>query len=104
MDQVIHIHEEEIDVVVQPSIQRMELNKKLGHTNLFFPVDPGPSAKIEGMVGTNCSGTSAMHYGTMKDWVINQTVVLADGRVIKTKRLPQKTSASYNLTGLFVGS
>jgi D-lactate dehydrogenase (cytochrome) len=40
----------------------------------------------------------------MKDWVINLTVVLADGRIIKTRRRPRKTSAGYNLTGMFVGS
>lgn len=40
----------------------------------------------------------------MKEWVINLTVVLADGRIIKTRRRPRKTSAGYNLTGLFVGS
>ncbi|KAM0477077.1 hypothetical protein ACHAPX_006036 [Trichoderma viride] len=104
MDQVIDVHEEDMDVVVQPSIQWTELNKKLEHTNLFFPVDPSPSAKVRGLVGTNCSGTNTMHYGTIKDWVINLTVVLADGRVIKTRRRPRKTSAGYNLTGLFVGS
>ncbi|KAJ9390874.1 CAZyme family AA4 [Paecilomyces variotii] len=104
MDRILALHEEDMDVVVQPAIQWMELNEQLKHTGLFFPVDPGPSAKIGGMVGTNCSGTNAVRYGTMKDWVINLTVVLADGRVIKTRRRPRKTSAGYNLTGLFVGS
>lgn len=56
------------------------------------------------MIGTNCSGTNAVKYGTMKDWVINLTVVLADGRIIKTRRRPRKSSAGYNLNGLFVGS
>lgn len=56
------------------------------------------------MVATNCSGTNAMRYGTMKDYVINLTVVLADGSVIKTRRRPRKTSAGYNLTSLFVGA
>lgn len=56
------------------------------------------------MIGTNCSGTNAVKYGTMKDWVINLTVVLADGSVIKTRRRPRKSSAGYNLNSLFVGS
>lgn len=30
-----------------------------------------------------------MRYGTMKDWVINLTVVLADGTVIKTRQRPR---------------
>jgi D-lactate dehydrogenase (cytochrome) len=104
MNRIIELHEADMDVVVQPSIQWMELNEKIKDNGLFFPVDPGPSAMIGGMVGTNCSGTNAVRYGTMKDWVINLTVVLADGRVIKTRQRPRKTSAGYNLTGLFVGS
>lgn len=104
MNKVLDIHENDMDVVVQPSIGWMDLNEQIKETGLFFPVDPGPSAMIGGMVGTNCSGTNAVRYGTMKDWVINLTVVLADGRVIKTRRRPRKTSAGYNLTGLLVGS
>ncbi|KUJ07289.1 uncharacterized protein LY89DRAFT_702424 [Mollisia scopiformis] len=106
MDQILQLHQEDMDIVVQPSVSWMELNDELAkrQTGLFFPVDPGPSAKIGGMVGTNCSGTNAVRYGTMKDWVINLTVVLADGTVIKTKRRPRKTSAGYNLNSLFVGS
>ncbi|CAG8231971.1 unnamed protein product [Penicillium salamii] len=104
MNKVLDIHPEDLDVVVQPSIQWMALNEQIKDTGLFFPVDPGPSAMIGGMVGTNCSGTNAVRYGTMKDWVINLTVVLADGSIIKTRRRPRKTSAGYNMTGLFVGS
>lgn len=104
MDQILGLHEEDMDVVVQPSVSWMTLNEKIKHSGLFFPVDPGPSAKIGGMVGTSCSGTNAVRYGTMKEWVINLTVVLADGTIIKTRKRPRKSSAGYNLTGLFVGS
>lgn len=104
MDKILELHADDMDVVVQPSVGWMDLNAKIKDTGLFFPVDPGPSAKIGGMVGTSCSGTNAVRYGTMKDWVVNLTVVLADGQVIKTRRRPRKTAAGYNLTNLFIGS
>ena len=94
----------ELDVTVQPGLGWMKLNQEIKHSGLFFPVDPGPSAMIGGMVGPGCSGTNAFRYGTMRDWVVNLTVVLADGTVIKTRRRPRKSAAGYNLTGLFVGS
>lgn len=56
------------------------------------------------MIGTNCSGTNAVRYGTMRDWVINVTIVLADGTIVKTRRRPRKCSAGYNLNGIIVGS
>lgn len=52
----------------------------------------------------NCSGTNAYRYGTLKEWVISMTLVLADGIVVKTRHRPCKSSAGYNLTGLMVGS
>jgi len=104
MDQVVAVHPEDMDVVVQPGVNWVELNKRLTQQGLFFPMDPSPTATIGGMVSTNCSGTNAFRYGTMKDWVVNLTVVLPDGRVVKTRRRPRKSSAGYNLTQLFVGA
>jgi D-lactate dehydrogenase (cytochrome) len=50
------------------------------------------------MVGTNCSGTNAVRYGTMKDWVINLTVVLADGTIIKTRKRPRYVESLSRLS------
>ncbi|CAG7919194.1 unnamed protein product [Penicillium olsonii] len=93
-----------MDVVVQPGVNWVHLNENIKDSGLFLPMDPSPTALVGGMVATNCSGTNAVRYGTMKDWVINLTVVLADGSIIKTRQRPRKTSAGYNLTGLFTGS
>ena len=104
MDKVLELHADDLDVVVQPAVGWEDLNNYLKNHNLFFPPDPGPGARIGGMVGTGCSGTNAARYGTMKEWVLNLTVVLADGTIVKTRRRPRKSSAGYDLTRLYVGS
>ncbi|TGZ83034.1 FAD-binding domain-containing protein [Ascodesmis nigricans] len=104
MDKILEVHEDDLDVVVQPAVGWEDLNEHLRQYNMFFPPDPGPGAMIGGMVGTGCSGTNAARYGTMKDWVLSLTVVLADGTIIKTRQRPRKSSAGYDLTRLFVGS
>lgn len=104
MDKIIQLNREDLDVIVQPAVGWELLNEELAKSNLFFPPDPGPGAMIGGMVGTGCSGTNAYRYGTMKDWVLSLTVVLADGTVIKTRQRPRKSSAGYDLTRMFIGS
>ncbi|KAK8434316.1 D-lactate dehydrogenase [Phyllosticta citricarpa] len=104
MDQIVKLNKEDMDVVVQPAVGWEALNEELGQHGLFFPPDPGPGAQIGGMIGTGCSGTNAYRYGTMKDWVLSLTVVLADGTVVKTKQRPRKSSAGYDLTRIFIGS
>lgn len=104
MNKIITIHKDDLDVVVQPGVRHEELNDILAQQQLFFPPDPGPGAMIGGMIGTGCSGTNAFRYGTMKQWVISLTVVLADGTIIKTRQRPVKSSAGYDMTRLFVGS
>lgn len=104
MGKILKLHKDDLDVIVQPAVGWEYLNEELAKEGLFFPPDPGPGAMIGGMIGTGCSGTNAYRYGTMKEWVINLTVVLADGTVIKTRQRPRKSSAGYDLTRMFIGS
>ncbi|OAA48760.1 FAD-linked oxidase, FAD-binding, subdomain 2 [Metarhizium rileyi] len=104
MDKIVAFHPQDMDVVAQPGIHWINLNNDISSSGLFVPPNPGPIALVGEMVSTNCSGTNATRYGTMKDYVVNLTVVLADGSVIKTRNRPRKASAGYNLNGLFAGS
>jgi D-lactate dehydrogenase (cytochrome) len=49
MDQILKLHEADMDIVVQPSVSWMDLNEELAkrQSGLFFPVDPGPSKDFE---------------------------------------------------------
>ncbi|KAL2212357.1 FAD-binding domain-containing protein [Sarocladium strictum] len=104
MDKIVEFHPEDMDVRVQAGVNWVDLNSEIESSGLFLPLDPSPSAFIGGMISTNCSGTNAMRYGTMKDYVVSLTVVLADGTVVRTRNRPRKTSAGYNLNALFTGS
>lgn len=104
MNKIVSYNKADLDITVEAGVGWMEINELVKPDGLMLGPDPGPGASCAGMVACSCSGTNAYQYGTMKENVVNLTVVLADGKVIKTKRRPKKSSNGYNLTGLFIGS
>lgn len=107
MDQILEINEADSDLTCQSGARWEDINQALKDKGipLFFPLDPGPGATIGGMIGTGCSGTNAVRYGTARaEWFLNITVVLPNGEVIKTRRRARKSAAGFDITKMFIGA
>ena len=104
MNKILSVNAEDFDCRVQAFVTRKQINEHLRDKGVFFPIDPGANASLGGMASTSASGTMAVRYGTMKSVVTGLTVVLPNGKIIKTGTRTKKTAAGYNLTNLFIGA
>jgi len=112
MDKVLKISPEDMTVTVQAGCSWLALNEALKPHGLRTPFW-GPMSGIYSTIGGGLSQLNAMfgagHYGTSSESMIALTMVLADGRTLRTgARGPDGDTPFYrhygpDLAGLFCG-
>ncbi len=106
MNRIIKLDIENFQVVTEPGVITQVLQEYVQEHGLFYPPDPSSrgSCFIGGNVAENSGGPRAVKYGTVKDYVLNLEVVLANGEIIWTGANVLKNATGYNLTQLVIGS
>lgn len=106
MNKILNLDIQNQTITVQTGIVVKDLQDAAEKENLFYPPDPSnlKVSTIGGSLALNSSGSRTFKYGSTKDYVLNLTVVLANGDVIQTGSNTIKNATGFNLTQLFIGS
>ncbi len=106
MNRILEINREDLYARVQAGVIVATFARAVADANLFFPPDPSsaPAATMGGSLAENAGGPHAFKYGVFRDYTLGLTVVLADGKIVRTGGTTVKNVSGYDLTRLFVGS
>lgn len=106
MNKILEVNAENMTIKVQPGVVIADIQKEVEKIGLFYPPDPSNLAvsTIGGSIALSSGGPKTFKYGSTKDYIIDLTVVLANGEIIKTGSNTAKNSTGYHLSQLFIGS
>jgi glycolate oxidase len=106
MNHILEIDEKNATVRAEAGVITADLQAEVEKHGLFYPPDPSSirHSTIGGNVACNAGGPRCLKYGVTGDYVLGLTVVLADGRILRTGGKPIKDVTGYNLKALFTGS
>jgi FAD/FMN-containing dehydrogenase len=106
IDRLIEHVPEDMTATVQAGMTLEKFQAQLAKQSQWLPVDPPcPDVlSIGALLAGNASGPRRFGCGTIRDWLIGITVVLADGRLIRNGGKVVKNVAGFDLCKLFVGS
>jgi len=106
MNRIISVSKTDMTATVEAGVVVGELQSEVENIGLFFPPDPSNLrvSTIGGAIVQSAGGPKTFKYGTVKDYILGLTIVLADGTIMKTGASTIKNATGYNLTQLFVGS
>jgi glycolate oxidase len=106
MNRILEIDTGNATVRAQAGVVTADLQAEVEKQGLFYPPDPSSirHSTIGGNIACNAGGPRCLKYGVTGNYVLGLTVVLADGRILKTGGKPIKDVTGYNLTALFTAS
>jgi glycolate oxidase len=106
MNRILEIDELNFTTTVEAGVVTQDLADSVARKGFFYPPDPSSikQSTLGGNAACNAGGPRCLKYGVTGDYVMGLTVVLADGRILKTGGKAIKNVTGYNLTHLFIGS
>lgn len=106
MNHIFEIDTENAIVRTEAGVITADLQAAVEKIGFFYPPDPSSikHSTIGGNIACNAGGPRCLKYGVTGDYVLGLTIVLADGRILKTGGKPIKDVTGYDLNGLFTGS
>jgi len=106
MNRILEIDTGNSTVRAQAGVVTADLQAEVEKIGFFYPPDPSSirHSTIGGNIACNAGGARCLKYGVTGNYVLGLTVVLADGRILKTGGKPIKDVTGYNLSALFTAS
>ena len=106
MNHILEIDEENMTATVQAGVVTADLQAEVEKRGLLYPPDPASikQSTIGGNVACNAGGPRCLKYGVTGNYVLGLTVVLADGRTVRTGGKAIKYVTGFNMNQFFVGS
>jgi len=106
MRRILEIDPLNSTVHAEAGVVTADLQEEVEKWGLFYPPDPSSvkHSTIGGNIACNAGGPRCLKYGVTGNYILGLTVVLADGRILKTGGKPIKDVTGYNLNSLFSSS
>lgn len=105
LNRIVEHTPEDMTVTVETGITLAALQKHIGQRRQWLAIDPPhpENTTIGNIINANSSGPRRFGCGTIRDYLIGLTAVLADGTIIHSGGKVVKNVAGYDLMKLFIG-
>jgi FAD/FMN-containing dehydrogenase len=104
LNRVLEHTPEDMTVTVEAGITLADLQKHVGQRRQWLAIDPPHPevTTIGNIINANSSGPRRFGCGTIRDYLIGLTAVLADGTIIHSGGKVVKNVAGYDLMKMFI--